>query len=151
MCNFSINTDINRKFTNIKNNLYSGGLYSDEVVCRVKTTTGGDDIFDLDSTTTLSDTVVNAIVERGPIINNYNNMIEVADRDIKLTVRTQDAQYVDNANEIWLDQCVNGAPIYDDDILKTFADGECYVVRSKKPSIYGLDDIYILGLKGELS
>ena len=152
MCNFSINCDINRKFENIKDDLYNGGLYSDQIVCRVKTTTGGDDIFDLDGTTSITDTVVNAIVERGPIINNYNNMIEVADRDIKLTVREEDAQYIDNAQEIWIDQTiVDGVPIYENDTLKTFASGEAYIERSDKPSIYNHDRIYIMGLKGELS
>jgi len=145
------NIDLERKLSIIKKSLYDDGFYSSQVVCRIKHTTGGDDIFDLDGETTVTDTVINVIVERGPLIFQYNNQIEVADGDIKLTVRRDDMIYVNKADEIWIGvDIVDNIPVYTDSTGYNFTEGKNYIVRSKKPSILGLDEIYILKMNGEL-
>ena len=151
MPQFYGNCDLERKFKIIKDGLYTDGFYSSSIICRVIVTTGGDDIYDLAGTVTITDTVISAIVERGPIIYDYNNQIEVASGDIRLTVRTSDSSYVDASQEIWIDtDLLNGLPIYESETTKKFTEGKDYIIRSKKPSIFGLDDIYILKMNGEL-
>jgi len=148
---FYNDADLTRKFRIIKNNLYSDGFYRDKVVCRAIETTDGDDIYDRDAVIEITDVVVNAIVEHGPIFNTYNNMVEIENADIKLTVRADDSIYINSANEIWIGCTIVGSlPLYSNETTKEISQGSSYIVRSKKPSIQNLDDIYILGLKGNL-
>jgi hypothetical protein len=146
--------DLTRKFRTIKNSLYKDGFYRDKVVCRNISVVGkaDDDIYEENTTYKITDIVVDAIAEPGVIFNNFNNMIEVESGDIRLTVREEDGSVIEDAESIWVGVDVNDdIPLYDDDVTKEFTQGVSYKIKSKKPSIMGLDEIYILGLSGGLS
>ena len=146
------NTDLDRKFKIVKDNLYKDEFYNDKILCRYINVEGGDDIYDRDSSQTVTDKIIQGILERGVIFNNYTNMIEVADGDIRLAIRSEDSEILDEADEIWIDfDYFEKSPIYHNYTTKELTQGSAYIIKSKKPSIRHLDDIYILGLKGKLS
>lgn len=146
--------DIDRKIKCFKKQLQNSGYYNTKVVVRTKTFTAGtDDVFKSDYTNnTITDKVVDCIVEYGPEIHTYDNYVETIDGDIRLSTLIENESCLDDANEIWIGVKFNSNNkiVYDSDNV-TFTQGTMYKIKSTKKSMFEEEMIYILKTGGKLS
>ena len=147
------NTDLQRKMAGIKDRLFSDGFYDSKVVARYKTeTVVNTDPFKVNNTSVITDYVVTCIAEKNPEYINYGQTIETFNGDVRLTVRNTDKDLIINANELWLGiDITDNTIIYEDSNLKTFSKGINYAVNSRKPSVLGYDEIFVLRQVGKLN
>ena len=138
-------SDLQRKMNTIKDRLYKDGFYDSKVVVRYLTeTVTNDDPFKVKNTNTITDYIIDCIIEKNPEYVDYNKSIEAYSGNIRLTLRKEERELFEKANEIWVDVefNINGSIIYKTE--NVFSQGVRYEISSKKPSILEYDQIYML-------
>jgi hypothetical protein len=136
----------------IKDRLYKDGFYDSKVVVRYLTeVVTNDDPFKVKNTNTITDYIIDCIIEKNPEYVDYNKSIESYSGNIRLTLRKEDRELFEQANEIWVDVDfnVNGAIMYESE--NVFSQGIRYEISNKKPSILEYDQIYMLKEMGKLN
>ncbi|MDD4804009.1 MAG: hypothetical protein PHN69_02440 [Candidatus Pacebacteria bacterium] len=144
--------DLQRKINSIKDRLYKDGFYDSKVVVRYLTeTVVNDDPFKVKNTNEIKDYIIECIIEKNPEYVDYNKTIEAYNGNIRVTLRKEDRELFEQANEIWVDVDfnVNGAINYETE--NVFTQGIRYTISNKKPSILEYDQIYILKEMGKLN
>lgn len=145
MANLYSKSDLQRKMNLIKDRLFTDGFYDSKVVVRYLTeTVTNDDPFKVKNTNTITDYIIECIIEKNPEYVDYNKTIEAYNGNIRLTLRKEERELFEKANEIWVDVDfnANGAIIYES--VNVFTQGIRYEISNKKPSILEYDQIYIL-------
>jgi hypothetical protein len=145
-------SDLQRKMNTIKDRLYKDGFYDSKVVVRYLTeTVTNDDPFKVKNTNEITDYIIECIIEKNPEYVDYNKTIEAYSGNIRLTLRKEDRELFEQANEIWVDVDfnVNGAIMYESE--NVFSQGIRYEISNKKPSILEYDQIYMLKEMGKLN
>ena len=145
--------DILRKITNIKTNLRNDGFYDTKVVLRKKVVTENyDDPFETKETVAITDYIVDAIVEYGSEFVSYNRVVETFNGSAKMTVKSGDKFRVLSATEVWIGvEIYNNTKIIYSGTSMNFTMGTQYEIGSHKPSIYGLDEIFVIKEVGMLN
>jgi hypothetical protein len=145
-------SEFERKMGNMKGILRNNGFYSTPIIARVKVVTGGSGIYNRNATTTFTDTIVSGIAEYGPTFVTYEEVAQTIDGDVRFTCSASNKATIDNADELWLRvDIIDGVIQYDPTDPTQFTQGTMYKINSSKPSLYELDEIYILRLGGEQS
>ena len=145
-------SDLQIKMNTIKDRLYKDGFYDSKVVVRYLTeVVTNDDPFKVKNTNTITDYIIDCIIEKNPEYVDYNKSIESYSGNIRLTLRKEDRELFEQANEIWVDVDfnVNGAIMYESE--NVFSQGIRYEISNKKPSILEYDQIYMLKEMGKLN
>ena len=128
--------EFTRKVKTIKDNLRDNdGFYSDRILARVVTKSGGSGIYNRGVTLTYTDTLVSGVAVFRPEYVVYDEDVQTIDSDAQFTCKVDDKGTIRAANQLWLNYTLSGT---------TIISGTMYEIKSDRPSLFNLDHIFEL-------
>ena len=142
MTNIYSNTGFTRKVKCIKDWMDADGFYSDTMLSRVVVKSDASGLFNKSVTISYTDKLIPGIVVHKSEFVGYDEDVITVNADAQFTCKVEYKAAVQSATELWLNyKTVN-------DIITS---GTMYEIKSSKPSLYKIDEIFELVIAGKYS